>query len=111
MAGHQRVNVPELFRLWNSDMTDDEVCVELRIVRATMTRLAKQYGLKARHWAKGDPNRRPDDPTPEQIAERAAIERSRWSPEEEQRRAVGRGHGAVEVARYVYDGRQCAFLY
>jgi hypothetical protein len=105
------VNVPMLFRLWNSDMTDDELCIELRIVRATMGRLARQYGLKARHWAKADPHRRPDDPTPEEIEERAALERSRWTPEEERRRAVGRCGGAVEIANYVFDGRQCAFRY
>ncbi len=106
----RKVNVPELFRLWASDMSDDELCISLRIVRATMSKLASRYGLPPRYHAKGDPQRRPDDPTPEEIAERAAIERSRWTPEEEQRRAVGRC-GVLEVTNYVFDGRQCAFRY
>jgi hypothetical protein len=106
----RKVDVPELFRLWASDMSDDDVCISLRIVRATMTKLARQYGLPPRLHAKADPLRRPDDPTPEEIAERAAIERSRWTPDEEARRAVG-GRRVVEVAKYSFDGRQCAFLY
>lgn len=105
----RKVNVPLLFRLWFSDMSDDDLCIEMRIVRATMTRLAKRYGLPQRLHAKGDPHRRLDDPTEEEIAERAAIERSRWTPEEEKRRAVGRS--SVEIQSYVYDGRQCAFRY
>ena len=107
----RKVNVPLLFSLWHTDMSDDDLCIELRIVRATMSRIARQYGLAARYWAKADPHRRPDDPTPEEIEERAAIERSRWTPEEEERRAVGRHGASVEVASYVFDGRQCAFRY
>jgi hypothetical protein len=103
------VNVPMLFRLWFSDLSDDDLCIELRIVRATMSRLAKQYALPPRLTAKGDPQRRLDDPTAEEIAERAAIERSRWTPEEEKRRAVGRR--AVEVAAYEFDVQQRVFRY
>lgn len=106
----RKVDVPNLFRLWASDISDDELCIALRIVRATMTRLARRYGLPPRLHAKGDTQRRPDDPTPEEIVERAAIERSRWTPEEEERRAVGRGR-RVEVTNYSFDGRQCAFRY
>jgi hypothetical protein len=102
--------VKDLFRLWFSTATDDEVCIELRIVRATMAKLARKYGLPARLHAKADGQRRPDDPTPQEIVERAAIERSRWSPEERERRIVG-GSRRVEVADYAYDGRQCAFRY
>ena len=105
----RKVNVPLLFRLWFSQISDDDLCIELRIVRATMGRLAKQYALPPRLHSKGDPQRRLDDPTEKEIAERAAVERSRWTPEEEKRRAVGRR--AVEVAAYAYDGRQGVFRY
>ena len=103
------VNVPMLFRLWFSEISDDDLCIELRIVRATMARLAKQYALPPRLHSKGDPQRRLDDPTEKEIAERAAVERSRWTPEEEKRRAVGRR--AVEIAAYEFDVQQRVFRY
>ena len=77
------VNVPMLFRLWFSEISDDDLCIELRIVRGTMARLAKKYALTPRLFSKGDPQRRLDDPSEEEIAERAAVERSRWTTEEE----------------------------
>jgi hypothetical protein len=98
-----------LFRLWFSEISDDDLCIELRIVRATMARLAKQYALPPRLHSKGDPQRRLDDPTEKEIAERAAVERSRWTPEEEKRRAVGRR--AVEIAAYEFDVQQRVFRY
>lgn len=100
----KKVNVPLLFRLWFSQISDDDLCIELRIVRSRLRLLAIQYALPKRTRPQGDPHRRLDDPTEEEIAERAAVERSRWTPEEEKRRAVGRRD--VEIASYGYDGRQ-----
>ena len=47
------VNVPMLFRLWFSEVSDDDLCIELRIVRGTMARLAKKYALPPRLFSRG----------------------------------------------------------
>jgi hypothetical protein len=69
----QRVtySVPELFRLWaNSDLTRAEVARLLGVTAGQLTKLASRHGLGPR----GRQHRAfsMDDPTPEQIAERAA---------------------------------------
>jgi hypothetical protein len=63
------VHVPDLFKLWNSDRTTTQVHQELGITYNQLVRLVAQHklGKKPRVQA-----RLAKDPTPEEIAERAA---------------------------------------
>jgi hypothetical protein len=63
------VHIPELFKLWNSDRTTTQVHQELGISYNQLVRLVAQHklGKKPRVQA-----RLAKDPTPEEIAERAA---------------------------------------
>lgn len=86
MASIRGINVPELFRLWNSDMTNTELCEHFQITGGSLWSLRKKYGLPQRpRVTHRDTLRRPEDPTPEEIVERAAEMRARRSAEEKKR--------------------------
>lgn len=42
------INVPELFRLWQTDLTRREIAVKLGVREGNLSRLAVRYGLKPR---------------------------------------------------------------
>lgn len=106
------VDVPQLYRLWYSDLKGPEVCAALGISDSSLQRLRVRYKLPARtHIGGPKGNRHMVDPTPEEIEERAAIERAKWSPEEERRRRVGAIANRVELRQYAFNGRHCAFNY
>lgn len=70
----RKVDVPLLFRLWTTGVAREVICQELRISGQQLSVLKQQYKLPERP-------RRPaglaPDPTPEEIAERAAECRER----------------------------------
>jgi hypothetical protein len=101
--GAFRIDVPKLFRLWHSNMTNEAICAELGVVASTFSRLGRVYGLKPRTHIRARFHQK-DDPTIEEIMERAAAIRESWSPAEERRRRVGESQGRVELANYVYCG-------
>lgn len=76
MARRLQYDVAELFRLWNdTERTRDEVARTLGLTETQLTAVARRHGLPAR-------GRRRRcftlvDPTPEEIAERAAACRER----------------------------------
>jgi hypothetical protein len=103
------IDVPALFRLWASGMPEREICQTLGI------RCGSFYVVKARLKLPPRPKAKPEDefaevepPTPEEIAERAAAIRSTWSPEEEERRRVGRPT-AFRLRNYNFDRRSFAY--
>lgn len=104
------INVPELFRLWNSTASNTEICLHFGITTGSLWSLRKRYGLPVRpRAAHDDCQRRPDDPTPEEIAERAAECRARRSAQEQARMSRA-GRVGWEMPAYTYDGRDCAFI-
>lgn len=81
------IDVPLLFSLWNTDIKNRELAARLGIAVSRLWEIRKRYGLPPRKH-----ERKPtldDDPTPEQIAERCAVIRRRWSKTEEAMRLVG----------------------
>jgi hypothetical protein len=63
------VHIPDLFRLWNSDRTTTQVHEELGISYNQLVRLVAQHKLGKKPRVH---ERLTKDPTPEEIAERAA---------------------------------------
>lgn len=103
------IDVPTLFRLWASGMPEREICLEMDIRHGSF------YAIKDRLKLPPRPAAKPEDdfaaaalPTPEEIAERAAIARSKWSPEEEQRRRVGWRREHVALRAFAFDHRSHA---
>lgn len=71
-------------KAWKSSENVKEASERLGITDQSAYYWARKFGLSM-FCADPDEN----SPTPEEIEERAAEVRSRWSPEEEQRRIVG----------------------
>ena len=106
------VDVPQLYRLWYSDLKGPEVCDALGVSDSSLQRLRARYKLPPRDHVGGPKgNRKIIDPSPEEIEERSAIERAKWTPEEERKRRVGAVASGVEIRRYAFNGRHCAFDY
>jgi hypothetical protein len=103
-----RINTVELYRLWTSQERKEDICRLLGINRDGLYRLQKLHKLPPRVPIRLG-KKKFEDPTPDEIAERCAEVRSRWTPEELARRAVCRDHG-VRFRSFTYDGRQCAFI-
>jgi hypothetical protein len=102
-------DVPTLFRLWASGMPEREICLEMDIRHGSFHAIKDRLKLPPRRPAKPE-----DDfaaaalPTPEEIAERAAIARAKWTPEEEERRRVGWRRGGVGLRAFSFDHRSYA---
>lgn len=103
------IDVPKLFRLWASGMRQFEICQELGIRPGTFWQVRQRYALPHREKAQPARSRHEPPPSPEEIAERAASVRARWSEEETEKRRVGSGVSKVRLRHYAYDGRTMAF--
>lgn len=109
MAGIREVNVPELFRLWNSEMTNTELCEHFQITGGSLWSLRKKYALPQRpKVANRDTQRRPEDPTPEEIAERAAECRAKRT-KEEKARMEKLGRTEWDIPAFAYNVRNASF--
>ncbi len=91
MAGRIVVDEAQLKQLWLSGMSVARISAELRISTDSLNRVRVRLGLPARtpttRAKPGEPYR---DPTPEEIAERAAAVRATWTPEVEEKRRVAK---------------------
>lgn len=91
-------NVLELFRLWNTDLRQEEIAEKLGISPSQLKSAAYRHGLKPRS---GRVVVKPlDDPTPVEIEARCLEIQSQWSEEERRRRLVGGGTGRWTVPSY-----------
>ena len=82
------VDVPTLFKLWNDpELSKPDVAFRLGISTVHLLRLKKRYGLPEKPWRRRCVQVVPD-PTPEEIAERAAECRAKWSTDERRRERV-----------------------
>jgi transposase-like protein len=99
------IDVPKLFRLWNTPgLTINEVAAALGVSLNVLRKARDRYGLSDTPPELPDDGEPKDgDPTPEEIAERAAAIRAEW-PE-------GRWSEVSHAVtcRYSYDGRQRTF--
>lgn len=103
----KHLDAKKVFELWHSDLRNDEVAVALGVSRNYLAKVRSRYGLPKRPDERGVHEE--DNPTPEQIAERAAEIRSRWSESEHRLRQVGATRARWQPPRYVYDGRNSVF--
>ncbi len=97
------IDVPALFRLWAAGVAEREICQTLGIRHGSFYVVKARLKLPPRAKAKPEDDfAEVEPPTPEEIAERAAAIRSTWSPEEEERRRVGRPT-AFRMRNYRFD--------
>lgn len=109
--GRAAIDVPRLFELWNTQISNTDICVAIGVSRSTLDVLRMRYKLPRRLHLKKQPTEACEsDPTPEEIESRAAQVRAGWSEEEEQRRIVGRRRSRWSPPRYCFDGRDTAFV-
>lgn len=86
MKGVREVDLEELFRQWGSPMTNVQLSKHLGITGGTLSYLGKKHGLPQRpRVTTRDTQRRPADPTQEEIEERAAECREMRTKEEKER--------------------------
>lgn len=83
-----KIDVPLLFRLHAAGLPEKGICDALGIGRGSFYALRKRHGLPAIDRRREKPAE--VDPTPEEIAERAAEVRRRWSARDHERRRVGK---------------------
>lgn len=94
----KKIDVPLLFKLWTGPLEIREIAEQLGLRESFVGKLARRYKLPHRPKRKAvDNGRRVDDPTPEEIAERAAWCRERRSQVTDDKR--------VEIRTYHYDDR------
>ncbi len=94
----KQVDVPLLFKLWQEPLEIREIAERLGVGESFVGKLARKHKLPKRATQRVEDNgMRVDDPTPEQIAERAAWCRERRSHVAEDK--------PVEIRAYHYDDR------
>lgn len=93
-----------LEELWFSDHRNDEICELLNVTRGHLHWLARHHGLGRRPATANTNQRGPtEDPTEEEIRERAAAIRATWTPNERRGRMVGAGAARVEIRQFWFD--------
>jgi hypothetical protein len=98
----KQVDVPLLFRLWSQPLEIRQIAERLGVRESFVGKLARRYKLPKRATHKAvDNHMRADDPTPEEIAERAAWCRARRQEVVERER--------VEIKAYHYDSHTGLF--
>ncbi len=101
------IDTPLLFKLWHSDLKNEELAARIGVARGHLWHLRKKYGLPPRKQQRTRPPM--VDPTAEEIAERSAEVRRKWSPAEEARRLVG-GAGRWQPPQYArFDRASMSF--
>jgi hypothetical protein len=100
------INVPLLFSLWNTDIENRALAEKLGIANSRLWEIKKRYGLpsrKRRHQTETD------DPTPEEIAERSAQIRAKWTDSEESLRRAGTGESWRPPSYSTFDRHTMSF--
>jgi hypothetical protein len=96
------VDVPLLFELWGRNVEVRLIAERLGVRETYITKLATRFKLPKRMPQKAENNGRTVvDPTPEEIAERAAQIRAR--------RPVVEDDGTVEIRCYAFDARHAVY--
>jgi transposase len=97
-----QVDVPLLFELWNKNVEARVIAQRLGVRETYITKLASRFKLPKRLPKKAENHGMSvSDPTPEEIAERAAEVRAR--------RPVVEDDGTVEIRCYCFDARHAVY--
>lgn len=103
-------DVPELFRLWHTEMTNAELCHTLGIARSTLDTLRMRYKLPRRPFERKPPKDYVEyAPSPDEIEARAAEVRAGWPEGEAEKRMVGRRSVRWEMPAFAFKPREHAF--
>lgn len=97
--GFVDLDVEKFVEAYFSQARNEELSLRFNLTRMRIAELRQLLGLPSRLLHLDSKPAEPD-PTPEEIIERAADVRSRWSPEERERRAVGASRRPVCVLSY-----------
>lgn len=103
---------PKIFRkLWRQNVPISELAKIFRVSEAIISATAVKLKCEQPNVQQDelDMEWQPNDPTLEEIAERAADIRARWSDDEKIRRAGGTVKSYVVLKHYAYDGRTASF--
>lgn len=96
-----QVDTMLLWKLWHNGTTPEAICTQMGITHTRLMGLAKRFNLRGAEKLRKPRTGKPViDPTPEEIAERAAITRASWTPEEMERRRVGGSREPVSVMAF-----------
>lgn len=104
----KKVDVPMLFKLWGDNVPQPDICDRLGIPPGSFWGLRKRYALPKRECDRRIDFTETEPPTPEEIAERAAIVRAGWTEAERERRIVGRPATPVRLRTYAFSPREFA---
>lgn len=107
---NKQIDMERLEALWGSTMRSDAICDVLGITRDHLFHLARKHRLGLRPAnIETHCERRAEDPTEEEIKERAAAIRSHWSPFELRQRMVGGRYDNVEIRHFWFDKERYVF--
>ena len=96
------IDVPLLFELWNRNVESRVIAERLGVRETYVSKLAARFKLPRRLPQKAENNGRAvNDPTPEEIEQRAAEMRAR--------RPVAQDDGTVEIRCYAFDARHAVY--
>lgn len=102
----------ELFAtLWKNNLTIDELAAFFGVSDESIRVAAKNLQFVNKRKIKQELSNewQPGDPTPEEIKERAAIVRQKWSENERFRRMGLRVAGPVDLKHFIYNARTSSF--
>lgn len=102
-----KIDVPRLFALAAAGHSRREIAEMLGIRSGSLHALLQRYGVQPKRVVRsGVPT---VDPTPDQIAERAAAVRAGWSDAERHRRAGGSGVVPAMCREYLWNSQTGVF--
>lgn len=89
-----------LTKVWMTT-TVNEIASQFGMTNQSVYSAARRFGLPSKMELEDDDDSKPgkDDPTPEQIKERAMAIRKSWSMDEHDRRAIGQRRARYEIPR------------
>ena len=100
------IDVPLLFSLWHTDIDNRSLAARLGIANSRLWEMRRRYGLPPR---RREHQTETDDPTPEEIAERSAEIRRKWSVSEESLRRAGSGASWAPPSYSAFDRQTMSF--
>jgi hypothetical protein len=104
-----KIPLKKLKQLWETQRKTEEIAVHLGISTSHLHTLAKRHNLPKRTHLNVKRRGTADvDPTPEEIAIRAAECRARWTDADYNRSHCYKS-GSVEMKSYSFDSRSFAF--
>lgn len=100
---NSKIDTMLLWKLWHNGTSADEICTQLGISHTRLLGLAKRFNLRDAEKIRRPRTGKPViDPTPEELAQRAAVVRASWTPEERERRRLGGGRLPVEIKSFSF---------